>query len=90
MKETISKENEKECWELFAVPEAIESPYLNEEGTVKLTFHCEKTNTFMNVYYQKDENIDYGTMSSAMKSILSACLHCTGKKPLHDSGYIVH
>lgn len=79
----------KECWEKFCVPEVTKTEYPNDENTVKLIFHCEKINTYMNVYYQKEENIDAETLSKIMRTALSLCLHCTGKKPQHDSGYIV-
>ena len=81
------EDNKKECWELFSVPEISETGY--EDGMTKLIFHCDKTNTYMNVYYQKEENIDAETLSKIMNSVLSLCLHCTGKKPTHDSGDIV-
>lgn len=80
----------KKCWELFSIPQITDTGYPNDNDTAKLIFHCERTNTDINVYYPKKENIDVETMSKIMSSMLSLCLHCTGKKPLHDSGYIVH
>ena len=71
---------EKECWEIFCVPEVTKSECLDDENTVKLIFYCEKTNSYMNVYYQKDENIDYKILSGAMNSALSLCLHCNQRK----------
>ena len=79
----------KECHELFLTPNITDTGYPDDEN-MKLQFYCEKTNTNMNVYYPKNENIDAETLSKIMKTVLSVCLHCTGKKPLHDSGYIVH
>lgn len=81
---------EKECWELFSIPKITDTGYgAIDDDTNKLQFCCQKTNTCINVYYPKKENIDPETLSKIMKTILSKCLHCTGKKPLHDSGYIV-
>ena len=81
----------KECWELFSVPKITDTGYGKaDENTINLQFCCEKTNTSMNIYYQKDENIDSETLSKIIKTVLSVCLHCTGKKPLCDNGYIVH
>lgn len=81
---------EKECWELFVRPKITDTGYGEaDEDTIKLQFTCEKINTCMNVYYPRDENIDAETLSKIMRTALSICLHCTGKKPLHDSGYIV-
>lgn len=90
MKGEILLKEEKECWELFSTPIITDTGYGEaDKETAKLQFCCKKTNTCMNVYYPRDENIDPETLSKIMKSTLSICLHCTGKKPLHDSGYIV-
>ena len=80
---------QKECWELFSIPTITNTEYPDDE-CIKLQFYCEKTNTNINVYYPKNENIDPDALSKIMKTILSVCLRCTGKKPLHDNGYIVH
>ena len=81
----------KECWELFSVPMITDTGYGAEDAdTGKLQFCCKKTNTCMNVYYSKNENIAPEELSKIMKTVLSICLHCKGKKPLYDSGYIVH
>lgn len=81
---------EKECWELFSVPIITDTGYGEiDEETNKLQFCCQKTNTCINIYYPKKENIDFETLSKFMKTVLSICLHCTEKKPLHNSGYIV-
>ena len=81
---------EIECWELFSIPKITDTGYgAIDEDMNKLQFCCEKTNTCINVYYPKKENIDPETLSKITRTILSQCLHCTGKKPLHDSGYIV-
>ena len=70
----------RECWELFCVPQVTKTECLDDENTIKLIFHCEKTNTYMDVYYQKEDNIDYTILSSAMNSALSLCLHCNQRK----------
>ena len=81
---------EKECWELFSIPKIIDTGYYEEDSNaIKLQFSCEKTNTCINVYCPKDEDIDVETVSKVMRTALAQCLHCTGKKPKHDSGYIV-
>lgn len=81
------EDNKKDCWELFSVPEVSETGY--EDNITKLIFHCNKTNTYMNVYYPKEENIDAESLSKIMNSVLSLCLRCTGKKSTYDNGYIV-
>lgn len=82
------EEKEKECWELFSVPEVSETGY--EDDMTKLIFRCKKTNTNINAYYPKEENINVEMISKIMRTVLSVCLHCTGKKPERDSGYIVY
>ena len=80
----------KECWELFSIPKITDTGYCEvDKDTIKLQFHCEKTNTYMNIYYPREENIDAEMLSKVMKTVLAQCLHCTGKKPQHNSGYIV-
>ena len=80
----------KECWELFSIPMVTNTGYDEEDSNViQLQFCCKKTNTCINVYYSREENIDYETLSKVTRTALSQCLHCTGKKPLRDSRYIV-
>lgn len=80
----------EKCWELFSIPRITNTGYDEGDNNImQLKFCCKKTNTCINVYYLKDENIDAETLSKVMKTALAQCLHCTGKKPKHDSGYIV-
>ena len=75
----------KDCWETFSIPVITDTGFLNDEDMVKLIFHCKKTNTYMNVYYPKNDRIDGKTISEIMKTALSVCLHCTEMKQLHDN-----
>ena len=80
---------DKKCWELFSIPEITSIKYEGNIEVIRLKFGCKKTNTCINVYCPKNENMDVDAISKIMRTALSVCHHCTGKKPLCDSGYIV-
>ena len=62
----------EECWELFSVPIVADIGCTEDDEKInKLQFCCQKTNTCINIYYLKKENIDLQTLSKVMKTILS-------------------